>query len=176
MSATSPTLSKSLDQFTRIFRGLLRMVLCLGLWSGPTPVLHAHEKTGRVIESNPDLREHVRHCHNNDDVEYCRNWHIHFLLWGEVQPDSSDHGSVPSRPVQKATLSEFAFASCLTGGNVGKARADSGVWPFELPSLTEYASRIVNGERALHRVPFHEYQGRVALSHDVTQLLMVVRC
>lgn len=162
--------------FARFFRGMVRVMLCLGLWSGPTPILHAHLKTGQVIDNNPVLAQHVQICHSHDDCDYCQHWHMHFVLWGQVQPDFEDSESVPPPPPHKDMQSEFAVALSSTGVLVELARAEAQYWSFDLMGLaTDFAAHtLIEGD--LDRAPLCSYQNHVAASHDVARLLMVVRC
>jgi hypothetical protein len=164
------------SQFARIIRGLFRGILCLCMWSGPTPIMHAHEKSGSVIEENPDLAQHVRVCHNDDDCDYCQHWHMHFMLWGEVQPDSQDPDSEPQLPPQRDLQSEFAIAPISTGLSAELDRVEALGSPFDLLGLAPDFSPATRWEGILERAPLSSFQSRVAVSHDVTRLLMVVRC
>lgn len=157
-------------------RGLFRVVMCLCMWSGPTPVLHAHEKTGQVIDRNPELAEHVWVCHRHDDHEQCRHWHMHFMLWGEVQPDASDSDSVPRQPPQKDLQSEFALAPSAAGTALELARSESTCGAFDLSDLIADFSNHSVEAGVLNSTLLYAYQSRVAVSHDVARLLMVVRC
>ena len=166
----------TVTQFPRFFRALVRVMLCLSLWSGPTPILHAHHKTGQVIDSNPDLAQHVRICHSHDDCDYCQHWHMHFVLWGQVQPDADDSESIPPSPPVRDVQSEFAVALSATGVHAELARAEAQFWSFDLMGLAADFAPPTRKEIALDRAPLDSYDSQVASSHDVARLLMVVRC
>ena len=43
---------------------------------------------GEAIDQDSELAVHVITCHRHDNCDHCQHWHLHFVLWGEVQPDS----------------------------------------------------------------------------------------
>lgn len=163
-------------QCPRFFRALVRVMLCLSLWSGPTPVLHAHHKSGQVLENNPTLAQHVQTCHSHDDCEYCQHWHMHFMLWGQMQPDSRDTDSAPPPPPVRDMQAEFAVALSTSGGHSELARAEAQLWSFDLLGLAADFAPPTLKEVALNRAPLNTYQCQVAASHDAARFLMVVRC
>lgn len=166
----------TIAQIARVFRGLFRVVMCLCLWSGPTPILHAHEKSGSVVENNPDLEDHVRICHSHDGCEECEHWHLHFMLWGEVQPDAEHSDSVPSKLPVRHIQAEFALAPSSSGTAVDLSEIELGHWAVQSWELVAgYApSALCDATRDL--APLYAYECRVAVSFDVTRLLMIARC
>ncbi len=163
-------------QRPRFFRALVRVMLCLCLWSGPTPVLHAHHKSGHALENNPTLAQHVLACHSHDDGEYCQHWHMHFMLWGPMQPDSRDTDTAPPPPPVRDMQAEFAIALNPSGIHSELARAEAQLWSFDLVGLAAEFAPPTLKEIALNRSPLNTYQYQVVASHDAARFLMVVRC
>lgn len=73
-----------------------RCLLCLCLWNSPLPLLHAHP--GAAQDEATDLAEHLQQCHWRHGADDCSCWHLHLVLWGEVQADHPDSDSVPPQP------------------------------------------------------------------------------
>ena len=170
------TLDSTSSQISRLFRGLCRVLLGLCVWSGPTPLLHAHQMTGTVLERNADLAEHVRSCHRRDTCEHCQHWHMHLVLWGEVQHDTSDNGSQPQRPDLKQLEAEFALAPSVAGAVVGSIGFLSDGEHGELAGFCGELFPAMVSLDAANRIPLWTYQTRVAARRDVACLLMVSRC
>ena len=73
-----------------------RCLLCLCLWNSPLPLLHAHP--GAARDQATELAEHLHECHWRHGAEDCSCWHLHLVLWGEVQADHPESDSVPPQP------------------------------------------------------------------------------
>lgn len=73
-----------------------RCLIALCLWNSPLPVLHAHPDEAR--DPATQLAEHLRECHWRTCGQDCSCWHIHLVLWGQVQADHRDSESPPPQP------------------------------------------------------------------------------
>lgn|GEM_PF-2896282 len=176
MAHVSPTPDSSRKTIVGFFRGLFRAMLCLCVWSGPTPMLHAHEKTGDVIGRDADLAEHVRTCHSHDECEHGEHWHLHLVLWDEVQPDSSGDGSLPQRPQLKHLQSEFAIAPSDASVIARLASLEALNWDNSLADPFSGLYSMTFETDSVDRASLLPYQTRVAASHDAALLSMVARC
>ena len=115
MAFCSFVLTSSRWWIAGFFRGLCRVVLCLSLWTGPIPILHAHDYSGTVLDRDLDLAIHVMTCHSQADREECLHWHFHLVLWGEVLSSFPDSSSPHPLPQPKHLDSEFAVVSPADG-------------------------------------------------------------
>ena len=136
-------------------------------------MLHAHEKMGKAVDQDSELAVHVITCHRHDDCDHCQHWHLHFVLWGEVQPDSH---SGPQRPQPKDLQSEFAIAPSHVTLAAELASLEVPSWKTDAVVSCCVLFSATLGDEAVDRALISSYQCRVAASHDVALLLMVARC
>jgi hypothetical protein len=152
------------------------MMLCLSLWGGPVPVLHAHEMSGEILDRDPKLAVHVQQCHLHDDCEDSCHWHWHLVLWGEILPDSSDSETPPPVPQPKHTGSDQALPIDGNTATSGLAELESESWSTVQGISGHWFAPLPNATESLDRVTLFPYQTRVKDQRDVGQLLMVARC
>ena len=155
---------------------MCRVLLCLSLWSAPLPMLHAHEKTGPLLDRDTALAEHVQVCHAEDDCEHCRGWHLHLVLWGEVQSDHPDSDTHPQSPQPRRMAGEFAITLSACGTTAGMTGFGDGWWASDWVASFEYLSPASSDHETARRANFVPYQVQVANCRDVDRLLMVARC
>ncbi len=55
-------------------------VLCLSVWRGPVPVVHAHDLDLQSLGNNAQLAEHAIECHAGHLGEESAGLHLHFLM------------------------------------------------------------------------------------------------
>lgn len=151
-------------------------MLCFSLWSAPLPMLHAHESTGPLLGRDLDLAAHVHVCHAEDDGEYCRGWHLHLVLWGEVQSDHPDSDPLPRIPQPRDLPGEFAITLNATGSSASTAGLDVGCWAADWMASCDCLVLAPSEHEIAQRALFAPYQVRVADCRDVARLLMVARC
>lgn len=73
-----------------------RWLLCLCLWNSPLPLLHAHEDV--AADQSSSLAQHLNQCHWRTRAEQCQCWHLHLVLWGQIQGDHPDSETPPPQP------------------------------------------------------------------------------
>lgn len=175
MSRLGPNFGAASSRVFRIMRGMCRVLLCLSLWNGPLPLVHAHDVSGPEIARSEALVAHVQVCHRAGDCDDCRGWHLHLMLWGEILPEHS-HSDAPL-PVPPASPVETAYtllsSSAETNGipGVGTAGADAG-----LVASCDVLTPLALIEKKLDRASVFPYRIRVAAHREVSRLLMVSRC
>lgn len=175
MSCFGPSSGSTGSRVFRIVRGMCRVLLCLSLWNGPLPWLHAHEVSGPELSRNESLAAHVQVCHAPDDCDDCRGWHFHLMLWGEILPEHSSPDAPlpvpPAPPVEtEYTLLSNSVETSGVAGFDSDCRGAALVAPCDV--LTPLA---LNGMR-LDRASVFPYRIRVTAQRDVSRLLMVSRC
>lgn len=92
MSWTRPSRIRSASFLAVLGRFLI--VLCL--WNSPLPLLHAHP--GEAQDQATQFAEHLRDCHWRTRGQDCSCWHLHLVLWGQVQADYRDSEAPPPQP------------------------------------------------------------------------------
>ena len=176
MSGVSPVLRSTGSQITGFVRFLCRMMVCLSLWSAPVPLLHAHENAGPILDRDPDLAVHVLACHAQDDCDHCRGWHLHLVLWGEIQSDHSDSVIRPLVPQQKDLEGAFAITLSTGGRLAGAAELNVWHWASQWVAACENLFPALFEHETALRALLTSYQSQVADCRDVARLLMVARC
>ncbi len=139
-------------------------------------MLHAHEKAGPLLDRDTALAEHVQVCHTKDDCEHCRGWHLHLVLWGEVQskhPNSDPH---PQSPQPRDLAGEFAVTLNASGGTSSTMELAVECWASDGGASYDSLSPTSSELETARRATFVPYQVQVANCRDVARLLMVARC
>ena len=174
MASCVPTCDSLYAKITGAFQGVLRVVVCLSVWSGPVPMMHAHESTPAALERDPGLAEHLWACHRRDDSEACRSWHLHLLVGGEIQPEAAEDGAPVPPPRPRQLESEFLVSASRCAAVIEFSVRDAGAW--EQPQWGNCVTLARIEHVSLARNRFSHYHSRVAQSDDVSRLLMVALC
>ncbi len=175
MNRLGPISGSAGSRVSCIMQGMCRVLLCLSLWNGPLPLIHAHEFSGPELSRDESLAVHIQLCHSPDDCDECRGWHLHLMLWGEILPEHSNPDASLPAPPAPPVETEYTLLSCSveTSGISGNDAA--GKEATLVASCDVLTPLALNGMR-LDRASVFPYRIRVTAQRDVSRLLMVSRC
>ena len=172
MSRLGPISGSTGSHVSCVVRGMCRVLLCLSLWNGPLPLIHAHDVSGPELSRNESLAAHVQLCHVGGVCDECEGWHLHLMLWGEILPEHSDPDApLPVPPVE----TEYTLLSCAVQAN-GISRVDSVGEEAAQVTSCDALTPLALIEMTRDRAAVFPYQSRVTAHRDVSRLLMVSRC
>ncbi len=159
----------------RTLRGMCRVLMCLSLWNGPLPLIHAHEFSGPELSRDESLAVHIQLCHSPDDCDECRGWHLHLMLWGEILPEHSNpDASLPAPPVPPVETEYTLLANSVDTSGITGIESECG--GLSLVASCDVLTPLALIGMKLNRVSIFPYRTRVAAHRDVSRLLMVSRC
>ena len=76
----SSTSSRRRGTSSSAWRIGLCWVLCLSVWRGPVPIVHAHGLDLQSLGNNSSLAEHAIECHADKLGEHSTGLHLHLIL------------------------------------------------------------------------------------------------
>lgn len=140
-----------------------RFLVALCLWNSPLPLLHAH--AGEAQDQATQLAEHLRDCHWRESGQDCSCWHIHLVLWGQVQ---ADHRDSESPPPQQRPVEDLAVPS---GKSISRDLAESEQLLSDLMSCDSHTFCDLSDPVAGVSLPRSVFQVRVPVAR-----MTVIRC
>ena len=175
MSRLGPSSGSAGSRVFRVMRGMCRVLLCLSLWNGPLPLIHAHEFSGPELSHDAALAVHLQLCHEAGDCDECDGWHLHLMLWGEILPEHSNPDAPLPVPPSPPVETEYTLLSCSVKAS-GASGVDSAIDEARLANSCDVLTPLALRGMKLDRASVFPYRTRVAAHRDVSRLLMVIRC
>ena len=175
MNRLGPSSSSAGSRVFRVMRGMCRVLLCLSLWNGPLPLVHAHEFSGPELSRNESLAAHVHECHETGECDECEGWHLHLMLWGEILPEHSDPDAPLPVPPSPPVETEYTLLSNPVETS-GVSGVDSDCRDAALVASRDVLTPLALIGMKLDRASVFPYRIRVDAHRDVSRLLMVSRC
>ncbi len=175
MRCLAPNSGSAGSRVACIVRVMCRFVLCLSLWNGPLPLVHAHDVSGPELSRNECLAAHVLMCHKAGDCDACRGWHLHLMLWGEILPEHSNSDTPRPVPPTPPIETEYTLLSSAVEANGISGLNAEGMELVQVASC-DALTPLALLDKTLERASVFPYRTRVAAHRDVSRMLMVSRC